>query len=620
MTEDLSRYYESELTFIRQLAGEFAQKHRKIAARLQLRDENKESGDPHVERLIEAFALLTARIRNKIDDEFPEIVESLLQLLYPHYLRPIPPMAIAQFQFDPGQTRLSSAAEIPAGSVLHSKAVQGTSATFRTAYPVTLWPIQIKNLSLVTVSSANLPASPSDASHVLRIQLSTVADLPTKELGVIPSLRFFLAGDGAPSHTLYELLMEHSQWVQLRSVPGNASSTVLHLPGDCIQPVGFDTSQALLPYSQRSFPGYRLLQEYFHFPEKFFFFDVMGLDTVDLGTLTSTFELDIFFRDSELRERIPAAAQATRGEALQLGCTPIVNLFERLAEPIRVSHLVSEYPVVPDRHRQAATEVYSIDRVTSTASYAEEPKVYEPFYSLRHTYGEHEDDRCFWHESRRASMRPGDNGTEVDLSLVDLNFDPKLPASEVLSVHVTCTNRDFISQLRWQREWGDLSGEGLPLVQARCTTPPSPARRPPLRGGLQWRLISHLTLNHLSLIHTNAEGNPEALREILGLYCFDDQEDARQRIGGLISVGGKPSVSRVVFESGVAFCRGLDVEIELDEDRFSGSGAYLLASVLERFLASYGTMNSYTRLTARSKQRRQPMARWQPRAGDKRLA
>lgn len=619
MNDQLSQYYESELTFIRQLAGEFAQKHKKIAGRLQLRDDNKESSDPHVERLIEAFALLTARIRNKIDDEFPEIVESLLNLLYPHYLRPIPPMAIAQFQYDPSQTKPSAAALVPAGSVLHSKAAQGTNAIFRTVYPVTLWPLQIKSVSLSTVSSANLPNAPADSSHVLRIQLATMANMPVRDLGIVPFLRFFLAGEGSPNHTLYELLMEHAKWVQLRSSSKDRGPVVLPLPSGCIKPVGFDENEAVLPYSKRSFHGYSLLQEYFCFPEKFMFFDVTGMDQVDLGLLDPTFEIDVFFRDSEIRERIPVAAQSTRGEAIQLGCTPIVNLFERLAEPIRVSHAVPVYSVVPDRHRAAATEVYSVDRVT--ASGEQETKEYEPFYSLLHTYGESEHDRCFWYESRRPSLAPGDNGSEVDLSVVDLNFDPAKPAADVLSVHLTCTNRDFVSRLRWQREWGELSGEGLPLVHARCTTEPTPSRRPSKRGALQWRLISHLALNHLSLIKPgDPAGGAEALREILNLYCLDDQEDARQRIRGITRVSGKAGVSRVVFDSGVAFCRGLDVEVEFDEENFSGSGAYLMASVLNRFLGLYSNMNSFTRLTARCSQRKQPMARWEPRAGAKSLA
>ncbi len=614
MSEDISRYYESELTFIRQLAGEFAQKNPKIAARLQLRDEIRASADPHVERLIEAFSLLTARIRHKLDDEFPEIVESLLQLLYPHFLRPIPPMAIAQFQFDATQTRPTIGTQIPADSVLHTQAAQGIVGTFKTTYPVTVWPLQIANLSLRTVSSANLEETPADASHVLRIQLTALGDLPLSELK-IPFLRFYLAGEGEPSHTLYELLMEHARWVQLRSV--GTATPILRLANDAIQPVGFSEEEAILPYSQRSFPGYRLLQEYFQFPEKFFFFDVTGLDQVDFGSLNNSFEIDIFFRDSELRERIPAASQAVRGEVLQLGCTPIVNLFRRLAEPIRVSHTASEYLVTPDRHRQSATEIYSIDKVTSKADFTEEARVYEPFYSLRHTYGETTSDECFWQESRRASLRPGDDGTEVYLSLVDHAFDPKLAASEVLSVQTTCTNRDFIASLRWQREWGDLSGEGLPLVQARCTVPPKQTRRPPLRGSLQWRLVSHLALNHLSLVD---EGSPEALREILSLYCFEEQESARQAISGIVGVHAEPSVSRVLFASGVAFCRGLDIALELDEERFSGSGGYLMACVLDRFFGLYGTMNSYTRLTVRSRQRRQLIARWPPRVGAQKLA
>ena len=616
MRDELFDKYESELTFIRRLASEFAQKYPKVAGRLHIRDDGKETTDPHVERLIQSFALLTARIRSKMEDEFPEIVESLINLLYPHYLRPIPPLAIAQFQFDPSQTGPTEAARIDAGAVLHSRSSGGISASFRTSYPVSLWPLRIESASLSSVSSSNLQDLPADASFVLRIRLQAIGAIKLESLK-IPFLRFFLNGEDSKVHALYELLMAQSIQVEVRSTTGGSSPVIRRLPEDCIQPVGFGPEDAVLPYSDRSFAGYRLLQEYFHFPEKFFFFDVTGLDAAPLSNLGSACEILIFLRDSELRDRIPEVAQALKGDMFQLGCTPIVNLFSRTAEPIRLSQAASEYMLIPDRHRQMAAEVYSVDKVVSSSAIGEETKVYEPFYSLRHTYGYEREESCFWFARREQSMRPDDAGTDVYLSLVDLAFNPKLPPTEVLSVHITCTNRDFVGRLRWQREWGELEGEGLPLVQARCTVPPKITRRPPLEGNLQWRLISHLTLNHLSIVQ--AQGS-DALQEILRLYCFDEEESTRRRIMGITNVSCKSSVSRVAFDAGIAFCRGLDINLEFDEEQFRGSGAYLMASVLERFFALYGTLNSYTRLTATSRQRSKPIRCWDARAGERRLA
>jgi type VI secretion system protein ImpG len=612
MSEDLYRYYEQELTFFRQMAGEFARKYPKVAARLEL-DEARESQDPHVERLIEAFALLTARVRRKIDDEFPEVVESLLNMLYPHYLRPVPPMAIAQFRLEPQQTRPTEPATVPAGSPLTSQPAGGLECTFRTAYPTTIWPLKITGASLSSVSAARASGVPAEASSVLRIQLETFGDLPLPALK-IPYLRFFLSGDGTPHHLLYEMLFVHAIRVQVRSrLPGRHTEPVV-LPADCIHPVGFEEDEGLLDYSDRSFLGYRLLQEYFHFPQKFFFFDIAGLDSESLEEIGPSFEILIFFRDSDLRSQLPSIAQAVNAETLQLGCTPIVNLFEQSADPIRVSHAVTEYKVIPDGHRQASMEVYSVNSVVSAAAYGEEAKVFEPFYSFRHAFND-ADSNCHWYAHRRPSLRKDDEGTDVYLSLVDLEFKPSNPPVELLTVRVTCTNRDFVSRLAWRKEWDELRAEGLPLVQARCIVPPTRTARPPSRGGLQWRLISHLSLNYLSIVQG---GGREALQEILRLYAFGDEPDVRKRILGITDLSHESSVSRVVFDTGVAFCRGLDVAVEFDEEQYAGSGVFLLAAVLERFFGLYSAVNSYSRLTARSRQRR-GIFRWPVRVGERRL-
>jgi type VI secretion system protein ImpG len=608
MSDELYRYYEQELTFFRQMAGEFAEKYPKVASRLQL-DQAKESADPHVERLVEAFALLCARIRHKIDDEFPEVVESLLNMLYPHYLRPAPSMAIAQFRFEPQQTNPSEPAEIPPGSLFRSRPAAGLECIFRTAYPVTVWPLAVTGASLVSTAAAQAIGAPAEARSVLRIQLDTLGNIPLGKLK-IPKLRFFLNGEGTPYHLLYELLFVDAIRVQLRPARGTPGAEPIILPGECIQPVGFEPDEGLLAYSDRSFLGYRLLHEYFHFPQKFLFFDLAGLATAPLDRLETAFEILIFFRDSEVSDRFPSIAQAVNADTVQLGCTPVVNLFERSAETIRVSHAVTEYQVIPDRHRQTSMEVYSVDRVTSAAAYGDEPTVYEPFYSFRHASGSPSE--CYWYAHRRPSPRKDDEGTEVYLSLVDLDFKPAAPPVELLNLRVTCTNRDFVSRLAWRKEWGELEGDGLPSVRARCLVPPTRTARPPLRGSQQWRLISHLSLNHLSIAQA---GGREALQEILRLYAFRGDDDIRKRIAGITALRSESSVSRVLFETGTAFCRGLDIEIEFDEELFAGSGVFLLAAVLERFFRLYSAVNSYSRLTATTRQRRNILKRWPPQIG-----
>src|SRR5262249_19342465 len=248
----------------------------------------------------------------------------------------------------------------------------------------------------------------------------------------------------------------------------------------------------------------------------FLFFDLTGFNLVDTSKLGSSFEILISLKDPEQPHRLIALEQSVNANTFQLGCTPMVNLFERIAEPIRVSQTRADYRIIPDQHRQTSTEIYSVDRVTSTATYLEEPQVYEPFYALRH--GRSAELKHFWYAHRRPSSRKNDNGSEVYISTVNLEFDPALPAEESLSIRVTCTNRDQAARLKFSGEFGELEADGVPLVRARCLRKPTQTVRPPHRRGLQWRLISHLSLNHLSIV----EKGREALQEILRLYNFSN--------------------------------------------------------------------------------------------------
>jgi len=614
MSDELYQYYQQELTFFRQMAGEFAQKYPKVAGRLQL-DESKESADPHVERLIESFALLTSRVRRKLDEEFPEVIESLLDLIYPHYLRPIPPMAVAQFRYEPQQAGPAEPVEIPAGTMLSSRDAGAHRCLFRTVYDAWIQPLAVAKASLGSVSIVPAGfARPAAAAFALRLQVEPPGTPPAGGLR-LPNLRFFLNGEGTPVHLLYELLFAHAVEVNVRPRKAGRDTEAVRLGPECIRPVGFEIDEGLLPYSNRSFPGYRLLQEYFHFPQKFFFFDLSGLDQRSIHDPGGCFDLLIFFRDSELRDQLPSIAQAVGAEMFQLGCTPIVNLFACSADTIRVSHKVTEYPVIPDRHRLSSMEVYSVDRVTSSGGYGQEEVPYEPFYSFRHA--RHDSSaRCFWYAHRRPSPRKDDPGTDVYLSLVDLDFKSTDPASEHLTAYVTCSNRDYVSRIEWRKEWGELEGEGLPQVQIRCVVPPTKTMRPPLRGSLQWRLLSHLSLNHLSI---QQAGGLEALQEILRLYVFSDDEEIRRRIAGITRLDSGPDVSPLLFPSGLAFCRGLSIGLEFDELQYAGSGVFLLGAVLERFLGLYTAVNSYSRVAIRSRQRAGVIKQWPARIGQQRV-
>lgn len=619
MRDELLGYYERELAFVRQMGAEFARKYPKIAGRLLLEGDKCE--DPHVERLIEAFAFLAGRIRLKVDDEFPEITESLLNVLYPHYLAPTPSMAIVRFAAK--EATLTTGFHIPRGTGLYSRPVQGTPCRFRTGYDTTVWPIEVLSASLESLDPLDTRGKWHEA--VIKLVLSCRNDTSLKTLKKgsqesIDSLRFYLNGEPQVVYPLYEMIFNHATRVEIRPGPLTPSRRTskldlaklptITLPPSVISEIGFELDENLLQYTPRSFPGYRLLSEYFALPEKFLFFDLKGLDQAARAGFLSRFDVYIYLQDvSPVRGQIDAGT-------FQLGCTPVINLFSDVSEPIRLTSEQHEYQVIPDVRRPLAMEIYSIERVISDDPQHGKSREFKPFYSLHHSTGD-EDDQTFWYASRRQSQKPHDEGTEIFITLVDLNFNPHVPPTNVISVHTTCTNRDLPAKLPWGGAEGELEAEGaMPLSRIRFLTKPTPTLRPPLRRGVQWRLISQLSLNHLSLVSAAADGTPEALQEILLLYDFMDSAATRRQIAGMKTIKSQPAVRQIGTRIGSGFVRGIETTIEFDEEQFVGSGLFLFANVIERFLGLYASVNSFNELVAVTSQSEGILKRWPPRAGE----
>jgi type VI secretion system protein ImpG len=614
MRDELLGYYERELIFLRQMGAEFAEKYPKVAGRLLLEPDKCE--DPHVERMIEAFAFLTSRVHLKIDDEFPEITESLLNVLYPHYLAPIPSMSIAQFTLDPEQGKLTTGYPIERETTLYSRPVQGTPCRFRTCYPVTLWPIEVAAAALESLDPVGARGKWSDA--VLRISLRCLHNTKLSELKVgtgeqekrIESLRFYLNGEAQLIYPLYELLFNEHQHIKGVELQDKKSRRTIKLQPQDIRPVGFAADEGLLGYTPRSFLGYRLLTEYFAFPDKFLFFDVTKLDEAASAGFGDQVDILIYLKDVT-----PPRAKIDAG-TFQLGCTPIINLFKKIAEPIQLTQQQNEYQVIADIHRQTATEVYSIDAVTTVDPYLQQSREYQPFYSYRHAY-ERDQQGSFWYATRRPSQRMEDEGTEVYLSLVDLSFSPNVPPVETITCHVTCTNRDLPARLPFGGREGDFEVENAgPLSRVKCLRKPTETLRPPMRRGAHWRLISHLSLNHLSLVESQRSGDPEALREILMLYDFMDSAATRKQILGLRKIASRRVVRQTGARIGTGFVRGIETTIEFDETQYVGSGVFFFASVPERFLGLYASLNSFNQLVAKTEQREGELKRWEPRVGE----
>lgn len=612
MIDELLPYYNRELGYFRKMAGEFAAANPKIAARLRLGPDSSE--DPHVERLIEAFAFLNSRIRFKLEDDFPEITDAFLGLLYPHYLAPIPSMAIVQYQLDPTQSALRKGYTVQANAAISTQAIQGEPCLFRSAYPVTLWPVSVADAGILSRPFAAPSTSRSrDAVAVLRIALSTPSEEIKFSALPLDRLRFYLKG--LPQHTfaLYELLLNHVLQVAIARGPNDPNPVLL--PGDCLAPVGFEPEEGLLPYGPQSALGYRLLTEYFAFPQKFLFLDLQGFNAERLAGFGRQLEIYLYLDSTQLD-----LEQNVSADTLRLGCTPMVNLFRQRAEPISLTQQTTEIRVVPDARRPLAKEVYSIEKVTGIDPDGNRVP-FTPFYS--HQHGEEERrDGAYWHAQRRPAETASDvidDGTEVYLSLVDLQNAPFETQGWFLDVETLCLNRDLPGRLPFgggQPALALTEGHG-PVRKVECLTPPTATIRPPRRRGAMWRLLSQLTLGHLSLV--DGPQGAAALREMLSLYDFKESAETRALIDGLLSVSSRRITARVPGDFGGAFCRGVEVTIEFDPARYSENGLFLFASLIERFLGQYCTLNSFTVLVARVKGREEELRRWAPRAGDQML-
>src|SRR5512140_2773646 len=350
MRDELLGYYERELTFLRQMGKEFAEKYPKIASRLLLEPDKCE--DPHVERMLEGFAFLASRVHLKLDDEFPQLTEALLDVLYPHFLAPVPSLSIVQFLLDPERANLQAGHTIPRGSTLASPPVRGTPCRFRTAYPVSIWPVEVSSVRFELPP----PASPYTAARtVLRLGIRSLGGLPLSELKEKVSeieehpfarLRFFLHGEAKMVHALYEHLFNNTVALELEAGPKDARVSV-PLPLEAIRPVGFEKDEGLLPYTSRSFLGYRLVQEFFTFPEKFLFFDVAGLDAITSRGAQDSLDI-VFFGTKPF-----PLEKSVNAQTFRLNAAPIVNLFSQLTEPIKLTRLQTEYRVIPDVRRQS---------------------------------------------------------------------------------------------------------------------------------------------------------------------------------------------------------------------------------------------------------------------------
>jgi type VI secretion system protein ImpG len=625
MDRRLIRYYDRELRHLQTVAKEFAREFPKIAGRLSIED--FPCPDPYVERLLEGFAFLAARVQLKIDAEFPRFTQNLLETAYPHYLAPTPSMVVAQFNPDLVEPSLAEGYRIPRQSVLRSLLGKGdqTSCEYRTSHDCTLWPLVVEEVRYYT---RDLPLLELGSTHgvkaALRIRLRCMANL-TFNKTKISTVNVFLDGADATPARLYEQLLGHSRGVVVRPVVPQGVKTgrwTEHLPEDSIKRVGYAANEALLPYDARSFQGYRLLHEYFAFPQRYLFVDFTGLAPAVKKCDTSLLDVIVLLdQDSPDLER-----SAISKDNFRLHCAPAINLFPKRADRIFVSDRASEFQVVPDKSRPLDFEVYRVLTVTGFQSGSTEEKPFSPFYAATDAGGAGGDGayyavsrvpRAMSDREQRYGRRSSYAGSEVYLSLVDADAAPFSGDLRQLAVETLCTNRDLPLQMPIGKGKTDFSLDiGAPLENVRAVAGPTPPRPTHAEGEMSWRLISHLSLNYLSLIDTNDRDGAAALRDLMRLYGDAADPVVRKQIEAVRSVSCQPIVRRLPMPGPITYARGLEVKVTLDEQGFEGTGVFTLGSVLEHFFARYVSLNSFTESVVETVDHGEVM-RWTARLGQR---
>ncbi|WP_248323886.1 MULTISPECIES: type VI secretion system baseplate subunit TssF [unclassified Caballeronia] len=615
------KYYSQELRHLREMGGEFAAAFPKVAGRLAL--DGLECADPYVERLLEGFSFLAARVQMKLDAEFPRFTQHLLEMTYPHYLAPTPSMAVVQLMADHANPQLAASANgivVPRHTVLRSMldASSSTRCEFRTAHAVTLWPVEIAQAKFVTQGAS---ASAKVASRAaLRLRLRATGTLGFDRLA-LDRLVLHLRGADGLALRIHERLLAGCAGVAVvqPGKNGAADTTLAVLPKTALRPLGFAEDEALLPVSQQSFDGYRLLQEYFAFAPRFLFVEIAGLRDALRHCREREVEIVVLLdqTDASLERAVDAAHFA-------LNCTPAINLFRRRTDRIALTHTDFEYHVVVDRTRPMDYEIHHIEDVTGYGSGAETQRAFRPFYCAKDLDAPGEGGAFYQlrREARRASVRQqrdgarsGYLGSEAFIALVDAASAPLDGDVRQLGITAWCTNRDLPLAMPLGAGTTDFTLDAeAPVTAVRCLAGPSRPLPSFAQGPAAWRLLDHLSLNYASLVDHDAQQGARALRELLALYCPADDAAALRQIEGLRSVSSEPVVRRLPSPGPIVFGRGLAVTLNFDDAAFEGASAFLLGAVLAQFMAQYVSINSFAE-TAVATLARGCIMRWPHRSG-----
>jgi type VI secretion system protein ImpG len=603
MNHDLLHYYERELAWFRQAGTDFAATNPTVAGNLNLRDDVVE--DPHVSRLIESVALLNARIQQRLDDDFPQISDTLLEHLHPQFLAPLPAMTVVEMIADDIEKPLT----IDAHSLICSAPVDGISCQFRTVYPVTLLPLQLHSAQLLpqplTTPAAN---AARDATAVLVLRLQANSDDFSFAASDIDKLRLFLRG-AQYNWPLHQLLTDHCVHIAVAS-DAQDQAPVAIAPAN-LRVAGFAAEEALLPSLRPAPQPCHHLLEFLHFPQKFLFIDLHGLATATThmrGNISLFIYLDA--SDRELERNLDA-------NFFSLTATPVVNLFDHAAEPISLSPGNVEYPLVADARNSDGYEVHTITQMVYIDDVSGERSPMAPFFGITHA-------NCnttqYWHHRRELAHRDSQGGAVGFDSFVmfsDIACNTMPPQQAIVQPSLLCSNRNLPARLVISQTEFRLRNDSGRVQRIRALLPLSkPIRRQPGTGA-RWRLLSHMSGSLCGL--ADSGDATAALREILHLHAAEDNAVTRALIAAIDDVKIDTVMLPLRCQGRIALCRGVDVCICINDNRLAGTSLTLYAMVLEHFLAQSVSLNSFIRLGVTRKGQPDIIKRWPPRAGTRSL-
>jgi len=598
-------YYNDEMRYLRNAGQLFAKRNPKIAERLAISD--AVSPDPHTERLLESFAFLSAKLSMEIDERFPELANIMLRVLYPHLVNPVPSMTIAQIQPDIAKAKQAAGHVVKRHTTLFTYSNNGVPCKFQTVYPVKLWPMKVVKADFMSRDDYvmdDISKRSAACPWFLRLTIKIQGGLSLKDLN-LDDITIHFGGDMILASTIYRHIFATAKPQVLVSLGGKRARV---LPTGSLQALGFSRDETCLPVNENTTHAYHLMQEYFQLPEKYLFCKISNLSLLQRMSAAvqggdedssdnDTFELLLPVRTIE-----SVLSKNMGPQNFLFGCTPIVNLFHKTTEPLRITQRQVEYPLIPDQRREETTQIYTVKKVIATIEGVASSRELSSYFAFNsRTNGVEK--QLYWFTRR---MPPGPNGgytNDVRISFVDANFNPVAPARQIVYAETLCTNRFLAESLP---KLSPLQIEGAsPVGNIFCLKKPVAQGAAPSDGESLWRLVSQLSVNYLGLSdQTNSRREDDnsslkALKHALRLYAGSSFDKQRLAIDEITGMRVKKVVRRFGDQAWRGFAEGLEVLLDLNPSAQSGHTSFLLAAVLQHYLALNVHSSSFVELALR---------------------